>query len=97
MKTFVKIALISMIAAFAVLSCEPEVSPHNEWWGEYNKQFDGSDYINVDAHTPASIINNITTGDDKVNTITITFHKDADVLKHNNPEPELRKFLSFWI
>ena len=98
MKTFVKIALIAAITAIAVLSCEPGLSPHNDYWGDYNKQFDGSTYIGVTESSPSFTINysGILTGAEKVSTITITFPDTADVLKQNNPEPELKKFLSFW-
>jgi len=99
MKTFVKIALITVITALAALSCEPEVviEPHNEWWDEYNEQFDGSVYINNTESNPNFVISHsISTGEGKVNTVTITFPKTADALKHTNPETELKSFLSFW-
>jgi len=97
MKTFVKIALIAAITALVTLSCEPGLSPNNEWWGEYNKQFDGSTYISAADSSPGvSISSSLVYGVDKDNIVTITFPDDADVLKQDNPETELEKFLSFW-
>jgi len=98
MKIFVKIALIAAIAALAVLSCEPGIpDPHNEWWDEYNEQFDGSTYIDDTESNPAfGIKHNILTGDDRVNTVTITLPRTADALKYADPETKLKEFLSFW-
>jgi uncharacterized membrane protein len=86
MKTIIKIALIAAITVLVTLSCEPgNPEPHNEWWDEYNKQYDGSTYINVpETEQSFTINNNISIGANKVNTISITFPNEADVLKKND-------------
>jgi len=97
-KKFVKIALIAAIAALTAPGCKPEIpEPHNEWFDDYNEQFDGSAYIdNTESNPKFDISYSISTGSDRVNTVTITFPKTADMLKLANPETELKRFLSFW-
>jgi hypothetical protein len=112
MKTFVKIAALAVTVALAVISCEPSIpDPHFEWWDEYNDQYDASKYTDRAVLAKPNFYiegSNLPDGDSvfvwglsdgadvKNNEVTITFPDNADVLKKDNLEAELKNFLSFY-
>jgi hypothetical protein len=112
MKTFVKIALITLITAMVMLGCEPAITgPHNEYFGQYNEQFDSSLYtrsayngaFTVTARSinnSGAVVNgNLSTGDKAENTVTIAIgDQDADIFKSKPEDAEsvLREFLYFY-
>ena len=104
MKTFLKIAAIAAITAFAVISCSPPEVPeaHNDWYDEYNDMFDAARYTGKNATNVPSVSGDLTayasnfTGVKKDNTVTINFPDKADVLKKNTLATSDLNFISFY-
>jgi hypothetical protein len=96
MKTLIKITVLAVLAAFAVISCTPEAELSSVDWGAINSKNDVERNTSV-SHTKTTASSGTLSIYTAANEVTLAFDPRADVLKSSETtiEAKLKVFLSF--